>query len=69
MIRRRGATDLTRDNEWDFEELSKDGVDVNAFLKKTLTGADEEEVKRFKVALMRYKEKNGKDLQQNVFKQ
>lgn len=68
-IRRRGATDQSREDEWDFDELSKDGVDVNAFLKRTLTGADDEEVKRFKAALMRYKEKNGKDLQQNVFKQ
>lgn len=68
-IRRRGATDFTHEEEWNLDELDKEGVDVNAYLKRTLTGADDEEVKRFKAALMRYKEKNAKDLQQNVFKQ
>lgn len=68
-IRRRGAADLTRDEEWDFEELNRDGVDVNAFIKQRLTGADEDEVARFKAALMRQKQSNAKELQRNVFKQ
>lgn len=68
-IRRRGAADLTKDEEWDFEELDRDGVDVNAFIRRTLTGADEDEVTRFKAALMRQKQSNAKELQRNVFKQ
>lgn len=68
-IRRRGAADMTREEEWDFEELGKDGVDVQGFLKRTLTGADEEEVKRFTAALQRSKQANAKELQRNVFKQ
>lgn len=69
VIRRRGAADMTRDEEWDLEELGKDGFDLNDFMRRTLTGADEEEVKRFKAALMRQKDRNGADLQRNVFKQ
>lgn len=68
QIRRRGAADLTREDEWDLEELEKDGLDVNAFLRRTLAGADEDEKKRFRAALMRKKEANAKELQRNVFK-
>ena len=67
-IRRRGAADLTID-EWDLEELHRDAMDINAFLRKTLTGADEEELTRFKAALMRQKQSNAKELQRSVFKQ
>ena len=68
QIRRRGAADHTREDEWDLEELEKDGLDVNAFLRRTLAGADEDEKKRFRAALMRKKEGNAKELQRNVFK-
>jgi len=68
-IRRRGAADLTKDEEWNFEELEKDGVDLNAFIRRTLTGADDDEVTRFKAALMRQKQSNAKELQRSVFKQ
>jgi t-SNARE complex subunit (syntaxin) len=68
-IRRRGAIDTAHEEEWDIEELSKEGVDINGFIKRTLTGADEEEVKRFKAALQRYKQQTAKELQRSVFKQ
>ncbi|KAK4683859.1 exocyst complex component 8, partial [Tremellales sp. Uapishka_1] len=67
-IGRRGGLDQTQDEEWDLAELEKDGVDINAFLKRTLTGADDEEVKRFKAAVMRHKQKTAKELQRSVFK-
>lgn len=68
-IRRRGAVDTTREEEWDFEELGKDGFDLAAYIKRTLTGADEVEKKRFRAALERYKQNNAKEMQRNVFKQ
>jgi len=68
-IRRRGAVDLAREEEWDLEELTSDTFDVQAYLKRTLTGADKEEIKRFTAALQRYKQQNARDLQRNVFKQ
>ena len=68
-IRRRGAADATKDDEWDMDELGKEGLDVHAFLKRTLTGADTDEVTRFKAALMRQKQQNAKELQRSVFKQ
>ena len=68
-IRRRGAADLTKDDEWDLDELDRDAMDINAFLRKTLRGADEEELTRFTATLMRQKESNAKELQRNVFKQ
>ena len=66
-IRRRGATDLSKDEEWDFAELNAETVDINAFMRRTLT--DEDEITRFKAALMRQKQSNAKELQRNVFKQ
>lgn len=68
-IGRRGGADATRDEEWDLEELGKEGFDVNDFMRRTLAGADSEEVKRLKAALMRQKDTNAKDQQRNVFKQ
>jgi hypothetical protein len=68
-IRRRGAADMTHEEEWDMEELGKEGFDLQAFLRRSLTGADEEEKTRFKAALMRIKQANAKELQRNVFKQ
>lgn len=68
-IRRRGGADDTREEEWDLEELGKDQFDLNDFMRRTLTGADDQEVKRFKAALMRQKDRNAKDMQRNVFKQ
>lgn len=68
-IRRRGAADLTREEEWDLEELGSEGMDVQAYLKRTLTGADDDEIKRFKAALMRFKQQNAKELKRSVFKQ
>lgn len=68
-IRRRGAADPTRDEEWDLTELEGETVDVQAFLRRTLTGADEDEVVRFKAALMRQKQANARELQRSVFKQ
>ncbi|RSH95179.1 exocyst complex component exo84 [Saitozyma podzolica] len=67
-IRRRGAVDLAHEEEWDMDELSKEGADIHGFIKRHLTGADEEEVKRFKAALQRHKQQNAKELQRNVFK-
>ncbi|ORX39188.1 hypothetical protein BD324DRAFT_618768 [Kockovaella imperatae] len=55
-------------DEWDFEELGKDGVDVGAFVKKMLMGADADEKQRFEAALQRYKQGTAKELQINVFK-
>lgn len=69
QIRRRGGADDTREEEWDLEELGKDQFDMNDYMRRTLTGADDQEVKRFKAALMRQKERNARDLQRNVFKQ
>ena len=68
-IRRRGAADLTRDDEWDLTDLDGDTVDIDAFLRKTLAGADDDEITRFKAALMRQKQANAKELQRHVFKQ
>jgi hypothetical protein len=68
-IGRRGGADMTRDEEWDLEELGKEGFDVNDFMRRTLTGADDEEVKRLKAALMRQKGANAREQQRNVFKQ
>lgn len=68
-IRRRGAADLTKDEEWDLTELDGETVDVNAFVRRALTGADEDEVTRFKAALMRYQQANARELQRSVFKQ
>ena len=68
-INRRGAADTSRENEWDLEELVDENFDLQAFLKRTLTGADDEEVRRFKAALERSKQSNAKELQRNVFKQ
>ncbi|WRT69149.1 uncharacterized protein IL334_006133 [Kwoniella shivajii] len=67
-IRRRGAEDATREQEWDLDELNKDGFDIQDYLRRTLTGADEDEKKRFKAALMREKQGNKKELQKNVFR-
>ncbi|WVF65465.1 hypothetical protein IAT40_000193 [Kwoniella sp. CBS 6097] len=67
-IRRRGAADATREEEWDLEELGKEGFDLAGYMKRTLTGADEEEKQRFKAALMRAKQGNKRELQRNVFK-
>ena len=69
MIGRRGGADKMRDDEWDLEELGKEGFDVNDFMRRTLAGADSEEVKRLKAALMRQKDTNAKDQQRNVFRQ
>lgn len=68
-IHRRGAVDTSREEEWDFEEFGKEGFDIPAYIKKVLTGADDEEKKRFRAALERYKQQNAKELQRNVFKQ
>lgn len=68
-IRRRGAVDTSREQEWDFDEFGKDGFDMAAYIKRTLTGADEEEKKRFRAALERYKQQNAKEMQRSVFKQ
>ncbi|WWC73016.1 uncharacterized protein I206_106981 [Kwoniella pini CBS 10737] len=67
-IKRRGAEDLTREEEFDLNELNKEDFNLNDYLRRTLTGADEEEKKRFKAALMREKGKNKKELQKNVFR-
>ncbi|WWC91120.1 uncharacterized protein L201_006061 [Kwoniella dendrophila CBS 6074] len=67
-IRRRGAEDLTREEEFDLNELDKDDFNLNDYLRRTLTGADDEEKKRFKAALMREKQNNKKELQKNVFR-
>jgi hypothetical protein len=69
QIRRRGAADNSREEEWDLEELGADGFDMSDFVRRTLTGADDSEIKRFKAALMRQKDRNAKDMQRNVFKQ
>ena len=68
-IRRRGGQDMTKEEEWRFDEMDKDGFDVQAYLKRTLMGADEDEIKRFKAALQRSKQANAKELKRNVFKQ
>ncbi|KIR53424.1 exocyst complex component EXO84 [Cryptococcus gattii Ru294] len=67
-IRRRGAADATVEEEWDLEELSNEKMDIQAYAKKVLTGADEEEKRRFVAALMREKQSNKKELQRTVFK-
>ncbi|WVQ84675.1 hypothetical protein IAT38_006830 [Cryptococcus sp. DSM 104549] len=67
-IRRRGAADATREEEWDLEELGKEGFDLAGYVKRVLTGADEEEKKRFRAALMREQQTNKKELQRSVFK-
>jgi len=69
QIRRRSGADATREEEWDLEELGKDQFDLNDFMRRTLTGADDQEIRRFKAALMRQKDRNAKDMQRNVFKQ
>lgn len=67
-IGRRGAADATLEEEWNLEELSNEKVDAQAYVKKVLTGADEEEKRRFVAALMREKQANKKELQRTVFK-
>ena len=54
--------------EWNFEELGKEGVDAGAFLTKQLMGADSDERKRFEAALQNYRAGTAKELQTNVFK-
>jgi hypothetical protein len=68
-IRRRGGVDTSREEEWDFEELTKEGADVQSFIRRHLTGADAEEKKRFIAALQRFKQNNQREMQRNVFKQ
>ncbi|OXC70812.1 exocyst complex component EXO84 [Cryptococcus neoformans] len=67
-IRRRGAADATLEEEWNLEELSNEKIDAQAYAKKVLTGADEEEKRKFVAALMREKQANKKELQRTVFK-
>jgi hypothetical protein len=69
QIRRRGGADDSRQEEWDLEELGKEQFDLADYMRRTLTGADDQEIKRFKAALMRQKERNARDMQRNVFKQ
>lgn len=65
--------------EWDFGELSKDGFDLQACeseswgaltidVRKTLSGADEQEKQRLIAALHKQKEENAKDMRRIVFK-
>ncbi|ORY33088.1 hypothetical protein BCR39DRAFT_521150 [Naematelia encephala] len=68
QIRRRGAADMTREDEWDLNDLGEDGLDVNQFIRRNLAGADDDEIKRFKAALNRAKQLNAKEMQRNVFK-
>ena len=68
-IRRRGAADLTHHEEWDLDDLEKEDLDVQAFVKRTIKTTDQEGMARLKSALMRSKQVNAKDLQRNVFKQ
>ena len=68
-IGRRGAADVTKEEEWDLEELGSEGFDLQGFLGRTLAGADEDEIQRFMAALQRSKQINAKELQRNVFKQ
>lgn len=68
-IRRRGAADATIGEEWNLEELSNEKMDIQAYAKQVLTGADEGEKRRFVAALMREKQSNKKELQKTVFKQ
>ncbi|EIW66056.1 hypothetical protein TREMEDRAFT_41093 [Tremella mesenterica DSM 1558] len=68
QIRRRGATDQGMLEEWNLDELEKEGMDLNGFLRRTLAGADDDEKKRFVAALMKKKEGSAKELQRNVFK-
>lgn len=56
----------TQEDEWDFSELSKDGVDVQAFIRKNLSGADEEEKARFIAALQKHKQTNAKEVRTQV---
>ena len=56
-------------DEWDLTELGKENFDLQGFLRRTLAGADHEEVQRFHAALRDAKESNAKELQHNVFKQ
>nr|ODN92533.1 exocyst complex component EXO84 [Cryptococcus depauperatus CBS 7841] len=67
-IRKRGTTGATETEEWDLQELRDEKLDVHAYVKKVLTGADEGEKKRFKAALLKEKQSNQKELQQTVFK-
>ncbi|ODN73316.1 hypothetical protein L202_07862 [Cryptococcus amylolentus CBS 6039] len=67
-IRRRGATDATANEEWDLTQLGDEKLDLQAYVKKVLTGADEEEKKRLKAALLRERQSNKKELQRLVFK-
>ena len=67
-IGRRGGMDGVQREEWDLEELSKDGVDVNQFIKKTLLGADKQEIERFKSALERQKQGTAGEMKRNVFR-
>jgi len=68
-IHRRGGADDSREEEWDLEELGKEQFDLHDYMRRTLTGADDQEVKRLKAALNRQKDRNAKDMQRNVFKQ
>lgn len=68
-IRRRGGVDTSREEEWDFDELNKEGADAQSFIRRHLTGADAEERKRFVAALQRFKQNNQREMQRNVFKQ
>lgn len=52
----------TYEDEWDFSELNKDGVDIQAFIRKNLSGADEEEKARFIAALQKQKQSNAKEV-------
>lgn len=45
------------------------GLRLTAVIRKALTGADEDEKKRFIAALQKHREANSKDIQTNVFKQ
>ncbi|KAI5450924.1 exocyst complex component exo84 [Naganishia albida] len=53
--------------QWDLEPLQDSNVDLNAFIKDTLEGAEEDEVESFKQALQKRKAENAEQLKRNVF--
>ncbi|KAL1407578.1 exocyst complex component exo84 [Vanrija albida] len=63
----RAATEAHQ--EWDFTELKGKDVDVSAYVRKIMTGADEEEKARLVKALNKQKEANARDLQKTVTEQ
>ncbi|KAJ9111220.1 hypothetical protein QFC22_006595 [Naganishia vaughanmartiniae] len=58
--------DVGERQRWDLEALKDPHVDLNVYIKETLAGAEEDELREFKQALQKRKAENAEELKRNV---